>query len=293
MLHHGKFLALAAGLLTGTAATAQIGPEIAYAKGGGRAEVYLINDDSSGRKLLYRGPSRSEIFHVDIKPGGGELAIEEHVQSKSGSEVGLTSTIKIFNYDAGGSIVVGSVRTLELDCLSGSIDYHPTDGSLLYRGCTAPIRVMRLNTSTLVSSELGLPHNAFVATWLDSTNLLYYVSSSAHATDGAKFWKFQLGSAAPTLVVSSSSPGSLDPSSSAATVLVSGFSEIRQIDIAAQQISLFQPGDKGHFSPNNERVLYITGTGGGRYMLIRQTDGTGSPTNLAGKGNYTALDWRN
>jgi hypothetical protein len=291
MLHHGKYLALCAWLLTGTAATAQVSPEIAYAKGGGRAEVYLTNTDGTGRRLLYRGAARTEIFHVDIRPGGGELAFEEHSTSNSGGAV--ASAIKVIKYDASGS-VVGPIRTLQLTCLSGSLDYHATEDSLLYRNCSAPARINSLNTTTWTSTDLGLPHHAFVATWLDATNLLYYVNDDPNPAANNKYWKVSTANlASPTQVVSYPSPGSFDPSTSGDKVLLSGFSAVRLIDVTAGQVSLFQPGNKGHFSPDDQHVLYITGDGGGQFMLIRRTDGAGSPANLAGKGNYTAVDWRN
>lgn len=286
MLHHGKRLMLVACFLASTAAIAQVGPEIAYATGGARAEIHLINADSSSHRLLYRGQQRTEIFHVDIKPGGGELAIEEHIlQARKPGSPEPVSAIKIINYDASGSIV-GSVRTLQLSCLTGSLDYHPTDGTLLFRNCSNPNRISRLNTTTMNISDLGLSHDAFVASWLDATHLLYYAD--------AKFWTVSTGAlTSPTEVVAWPSPGSLDTSTSGNRALLSGFGAIRLIDIAAGQISLFQVGNKGHFSPDDVNVVYITGDGGGKSVLIRRTDGAGAPTNVTGRGNYTAVDWQN
>lgn len=285
MFHHRKCLALVAWLLAGTAATAQISPEIAYARGGPRADIYLSNfGDGTGRRLLYSGPSRSEVFHVDIRPGGGELAFEEHIKSRSGA--GLTSTIKVINYAENGSIT-GSVRSFPLSCLSGSLDYHPTDGTLLYRDCSTPSRIRRLNTTTapMTSTDLGLPHDAFLATWLNATNLLYYA-------DG-KYWKVSTADLTSPTEVLTAARGSLDPSTSGDKVLVSGFGEIRLLDIVAGQNPHFQVGDKGHFSADDQYVLYISGDPGSQYLLFRRTDGAGRTGNLAGKGNYTAVDWRN
>lgn len=294
MLHHISRLALAASvLLTGTAATAQTGPEIAYAKGGSRAEVYLINSDSSGQRLLYRGGSRTEIFHVDIRPGGGQLAIEEHDKSKSGSEADLKSTIKVIDYDSSGSLV-GTIRSLPLTCLSGSVDYHPTDGTLLYRNCSTTNRIQRMDTATMASTDLALPHNAFLATWLDADNVLYYADGDTDSTANGKFWKVSMSTpGSQTPVGGTAQRGSLDPATSGTRVLVSGFSEVRLLNVTTGANGHLWGGNKGHYSPGDQDVIYITASTGGQYILIRKADGTGSPTNLVGKGNYTALDWRN
>lgn len=287
MIHYRARLAFAAWLLAGTAASAQVGP-IAFAKTAGRnAEVHLINADGTGDTLLYKGGPRSEIFHVDIRPGGGQLAIEEHVRT-SPNRPESSSAIKIIDYDDNGSIV-GSVRTLQLTCRSGSLDYHPTDGTLLYRDCGPP-RVRRLNPSTMTSVDLGLSINAFVASWLDATHLLYHGSGSEAfytvSTDS-------LGS--PTAVSPLILPHSLDTSTSGNKALLSGFSGVRLLNIptTTQPPLLEGSADKGHFSPDDIYVAHIRLGNGGDFLMIRRLDGAGSPTNLAGRGNYTALDWRN
>jgi hypothetical protein len=290
MLHHSGRLAFVGWLLIGTAATAQVGPEIAYATtAGGRPEIHLIDADGTGHSLLYRGGSRAEIFHVDIKPGGGQLAVEEHIRGTVRSPA--ISAIKIIDYDANGSIV-GSVRTLQLNCLTGSLDYHPTDGTLLYRDCATPARIQRLDTTSMSSSDLGLAHSAFIAGWLDATHVLYY----AHLQQ--KLWTVSTAAlASPTEVLSLSFPGALDTATSGAKGLWSDGTQIHLIDISAKQISPFQtPGQRGHFSPDDQDVLYITGDSvgkNGQFVIIRRTDGSGAPTNLAGRGSFTAVDWRN
>lgn len=287
MAHHSKLIAFAALLLAGTTASAQ-GSEIAYATGGGRPEVHLVNADGTGHSLLYTAPRGSEIYHVDIRPGGGQLAIEEHVTTKGRTPTQI-SRIKIIDYDANG-VMQGGVRTHQLTCLTGSLDYHPTDGTLLYRDCSSPKRIWRLDTATMVASDLGLAHNAFIASWLDATSLLYWASG--------QFWTVStaaLGS--PTAALSFPFPGALDMSTSATKGLWSDGSQIRLVDITAGTISPFQnPGQRGHFSPDDNYVIYVTGREVGQrnqHVLIRRTDGAGAPVNVAGKGSFTALDWRN
>ena len=292
MLHHSARLAFIGGLLIGTAASAQVGPEIAYAKANGIPEVHLINPDGTGGRLLYSAPRGTEIFHVDIRPGGGQLALEEHKTPKRGANP-TNSTIKIIDYDGNGS-VVGSIRTISLTCLTGSLDYHPTDGTLLYRNCS-PQRIYRLNTTTMASSDLGLVHDAFIASWLDAARILYHVNAT-NLTD-RKLWTVSTADlSAPTEVVASP-PGTLDTSTSGDKGLLSPGSDVRLVDVTAETIEMFQTeGQRGHLSPDDQKVIYITGiTFGkpGQFIIIRNFDGSGSPTNLVGRGKFTALDWRN
>src|SRR5688572_11211105 len=190
MAHHSKSIAFAALLLVGTAANAQ-GPEIAYATGGGRAEVHLINADSSGHSLLYTAPRGAEIFHVDIRPGGGQLAIEEHVTTKGRTPTRI-SRIKIIDYGANG-VITGQSPPYQLTCLTGSLDYHPDGQSLLYRSCDPTNPIMRLDIATMQPTDLGLEDNVFIASWIDATNVLYWV-------DGA-FKTVSIGNpASPTFV---------------------------------------------------------------------------------------------
>ena len=292
MLHQSASLAFVGWLFIGTAATAQVGPEIAYAKANRSPEIHLINPDGTGDRLLYSAPRGTEIFHVDIRPGGGQLALEEHTTPK-GAANPTNSAIKIIDYDANG-VVVGSVRTLQLTCLTGSLDYHPTDGTLLYRNCS-PQRIYRLNTTTMASSDLGLVHDAFIASWLDATGILYHVNSTNLAD--RKLWTVSTADlTAPTEVVASP-PGTLDTSTSGDNALLSPGSDVRLVDVTAKTIGMFQTeAQRGHFSPDDQKVIYITGiTFGkqGQFIIIRNFDGSGSPMNLVGRGKFTALDWRN
>jgi len=292
MLHHSARLAFVGWLLIGTAASAQVGPEIAYAKANGSPEIHLINPDGTGDRLLYSAPRGTEIFHVDIRPGGGQLAIEEHKTPK-GHANPTNSDIRIIDYDGNGS-VVGSVRTLQLTCLTGSLDYHPTDGTLLYRNC-GPQRIYRLNTTTMASSDLGLVHDAFIASWLGATHILYHVNATNLAD--RKLWTVSTADLSTPIEVVASPPGTLDTSTSGDKALLSPGSDVRLVDVTAKTIEMFQTeAQRGHFSPDDQKVIYITGiTFGkqGQFIIVRNFDGSGSPANLVGRGKFTALDWRN
>jgi hypothetical protein len=283
--YHWIYLTFLAGLIAATATAAQVQPEIAYATAGGRPEIRLINADGTGRSLLYRGGSRSEIHQLDIKPGGGELAFEEHTTKQQGS----ASAIKIINYDANGS-PIGLARILQLTCRAGSLDYHPTDGTLIYHDCRGLNRIRRLNTTTLASEDLGLSHDAVRANWIDATHILYYAQQ--------RFWTVSTDALdSPIGPYFYPSFGSLDISTSGLVALWSEGSQISYIDVASLEPRRFlAPGLQGHFSSDDHYVAYITGSSvgqKGQYIIIRGWDLAGAPTNLVGQGSFTALDWRN
>ena len=296
MDHYYKALTFAALLFAGTAATGQTQPEIAYAStaSGGRAVVYLTNRTGTSRSLVYRGDPGSEIHHVDIRPGGGELAIEEHKPSPSLRET--ASVIKIIKYEANGSLI-GSIRTLKLSCRTGSLDYHPDDGTLLYRDCSTPKRIRRLNTTTWLHTDLGLLHPAFIASWRDATRILYWTTSADVNYADRKFWTVSTADLNdPTEVLAHPSPGSLDTSTSGNMGLSSYGSEwmnLLQITPSPQINEFMNGAGRGHFSPDDLHVAYITRPNPNQYVLIRRFDGAGSLTVVGGAGIYTALDWRN
>jgi hypothetical protein len=147
----------------------------------------------------------------------------------------------------------------------------------------------------MTPSDLGLVQDAFLASWLDATRILYHVNSTNLAE--RKLWTVSTTAlSAPTEVVGSP-PGTLDTSTSGDKALLSPGSDVRLVDVTAKTIEMFQmEAQRGHFSPDDQKVIYITGiTFGkqGQFIMIRNFDGSGSPTNLVGRGKFTALDWRN
>ena len=57
-----------------TSATAGVGGQIAYSVG---RDLYLINQDGSGKRLLYRGAVGTSIFSISLKKDGGQVSFEE------------------------------------------------------------------------------------------------------------------------------------------------------------------------------------------------------------------------
>lgn len=171
----------------------------------------------------------------------------------------------------------------------------------MYRDCSTPKRIRRLNTTTLSDTDLGLVRDAFIASWLTATSILYWNTSADVNYLDRKFWTVSTGDLNnPTEVLAHSSPGSLDTSTSGGMALSSYGSErmeLLQITSSPPQIDLYMnENGRGHFSPDDVHVAYITRSSPDQpdqFVRIRRFDGASNPTVVAGAGTYTALDWRN
>ena len=107
-------------LLASTGAWAQVGPEIAYAQTSGSGyAIYLVNSDGSGLVRLYTGAAKKNIGHMDIKPGGGEIAFLEG------------TVLKTLAYNNAG-VALGPPTVIDSACMGGPMDSSPDGASLLY-----------------------------------------------------------------------------------------------------------------------------------------------------------------
>lgn len=262
------------------AAAADVGPAVGYIKAASAPEVYLITPEGTGRLLVYRGPSRKRAFGLDIRPGGGELAFEETDCCKVGP-----GTLKIVRYDVYGRIE-GEVKKLPLSCRIGSLDYHPdpsTNSLLLTSSCTGPVIV---DTTTLGMSSAGLPPAAAKAAWLTASTLLY--------AEADKLWTFTVGGEAATEVTAATFVQSLDTSPDGNQALVTnGLDKVveRVTSISNKTpLSAVTRGTSGRFSADGNGYIFVSPGTRGQYVMI----GTfgGNERALTGKGEYTAVDWR-
>jgi hypothetical protein len=123
-----SMLLAAAALFTAASPAGAVprGPPIAYAiNSGSTIDVYLSNADGSGKVKVYSTTSKHNLWQIDMRPGGNQLALVENVSPPS-----TYGTIKIISYSDGGA--VSNVTSLApTNCQVLGIDYHPTDGSLL------------------------------------------------------------------------------------------------------------------------------------------------------------------
>ena len=109
-------------LLMALPMAANAAPPIAYISSGGSAnEVWLVNADGSGAKRIYSASSKIPITFIDLRPGGGQVAIVENRNS-----------VRLINYDAAG-VPTGTISVpVPTGCQIAGLDYHPSDSSILY-----------------------------------------------------------------------------------------------------------------------------------------------------------------
>lgn len=277
-------LALPLLLLSAAGHAAGIGPEIAYVKAQTYSEIYLIEPDGTGQRLLYRSKLKNRIFSLDMKPGGGELAFEEVPSHTSGNAV-----LKILRYDNAGRLISTQTRNV---CRISSLDYHPSGSDLLIQdSCSG---TGRLETASGALTPVPVPAGINKVAWRNSTELIYNRSTST---------------ASDVFVAPISDPSNLTRVGEvrlAQSMDVSTSGDILLIDpVDYGSLSLFdvsrgfeekgwQIGHSGRFSPDDTYVAYSSGFDvRGQYIMIRRLDGQGAPFRLVGKAAFGVLDWRN
>ncbi|HEX8839435.1 MAG TPA: hypothetical protein VF750_03070 [Sphingomicrobium sp.] len=269
-------------LVVSTATAAQaagVGPPIAYSIG---REVYLSTADGSSIRLLYTGANRTSIFGVQLKPGGGEVAFEETACCSMPS----SSQLKVVRFDANGTRL-GTAAVTVCGRVSGTA-YHPTDGSLLYAStCNQPL--MRLDTATMATSPVGVPHRVSKASWLPNGTEFIYAAA-------AKIWRVataNLGS--PSAVASADCVQSLDAGNSTDRALWTDgcAGTLNLLNLSTGQSSALRQGSNASFLPDDAEYAYLSPQArSGGYLLISKTDGSGTQTRIGSQAKYTAVDWR-
>ena len=270
-----------------TAAEAQSsGPPIAYVKvGGSSQEIYLVNPDGSGLTRLHTTGRKVSIVSLDLRPSGGEIAFIE-------AGVGIPRVIKILSF--GGAGASGPTRTLTGPCAPDTVDYHPVEPRLIISDiCNQSPRIATIGTDGASYSVL-VEGAAYVnkARWLRDGISYVYVRAPV---DGGplQLCRNSCNPDSNDLLWTGSNLTWMDVGrTSNALLFDSGGSFIHKLDAdtGALQSNLIN-GTDGHFSPDDNRVLYETPhSARGDYLHIRNADGT--YTRLSGKGEYGAKDWR-
>lgn len=267
-------------LLSTAAAGADIGPPVAYSIG---RDIYLAAADGSSIRLLYTGASRTSIFGVRLKPGGGEVAFEETACCSMPS----SSLLRVVRFDSSGTRL-GTASVTVCGRVSGTA-YHPTDGTLLYASsCNQPL--MRVNTATMEASAVNLPHRASKASWLPNGAEFLYAAS-------AKIWRVSAANpSAPTAVGSADCVQSLDAGNATDRAIWTDAcaGALKLLNLTTGQSSSLRQGSEGAFSPDDGRYAYLSpSTRAGGYLLISNLDGSGTQARIGAQAKYSSVDWRN
>lgn len=258
-------------------AAAGTGGEIAYSLRGSR-EIYLVNPDGSGKRLLYRAPAKKTLFALDIIHDGGQLSFEEVDAG------GQTATLKTISYGESG---LGTVTR----AIAGGRYTMDTarDGSLLFVDLfTGDVRLAAAGSSS--SASVGVPRRASKVAWLSDGSFLY-------ASQG-QLWRATLTDPSGSPLVGRDCVQTLKAAHGAAEALVGvgqacGDPGIYRLAVAPPGIgaSIVQ-GEAASYSPDDACFIYIAPDVRGGYLTIRRLFGAGDPVRVGAKGNYASVDWR-
>ena len=295
----------AALLAAASPAIAAGGPPIAYAvNSGSTIDVYLSNADGTGKVKVYSTTSKHNLWQIDVRPGGNQLALVENVSPPS-----ILGTIKIISYsDTGAVSSVTSVAPAD-NCQVLGIDYHPTDGSLLvsrYCNNATVIEVRSMVNGVYATDPIVTINNsdgnsaAGYVRWLgDGTGFLW---SFGTVSGGAHIERHMLGN--PYAAVNLYSTGSLSlPSwfdvarcagpldSSCSKMLVTAPSGVLHLVTfddfgGTDQGALFGANSTdGHYSPDNSHILWRQQDRQGYHLMIDNTV-------FLAQGATGVKDWR-
>ena len=285
-------LASVAALFGVSPAFAGIGPEIAYQEQHQNGdEIYLINPDGTGHSLVFKAPSKNFVSSLDMRPGGGELA------------VALRTRLFIVDYDGRG--VKTSSREIPLPtpgCSFGSLDYHPSDGSLIAsQFCgSSNTKIYRLQAGA--SSFDPTPIISFNYSgggrWSRSGTKIYYeyggargifaldptTGSSTHV-QGTDDWGLSYLLLLGEQVWWNSSGGpAKNPNGSYKIGNIADPTQTRDGCRLATDI---------HFGNSDTQMVFRTPLSqGGYYVMVQNADCSGRAAALTGKGAFYYVDWR-
>jgi hypothetical protein len=277
------------------------GPPIAYAVNSGKTiDVYLSNADGTGKVKVYSTTSKNNLWQIDVRPGGNQLALIENVPPS------IMGTIKIINYSDSGA-VTGVTSVNSGNCQVLGFDYHPTDGSLLvsrYCNRATVIEVLRVvngvydSTPTITLNNDGNSAAGYVR-WLgDGSGFLW---AFATVSGGAAVQRhlmsnpyapvtvYQTGSLAlPSWFDVARCAGTLDSSCSKFVVTTQN-GELHSVTFDSggwvDQGILHTNAADGHYSSDNSRILWRYQTRNGYQLMIDNTV-------FLSKGGTGVKDWR-
>lgn len=274
------------------------GPPIAYGKLSGTSyDLYLTKPDGTGTIKLWTGPVKNALT-IDMNPqlsgGLNELAV---VESRN-------TGFKIIRYnDTGGG---RTVTTVPDSCYIDSLDYHPTNGSLLIiRRCNNPqlVQLVIWNGAygDVIADTDGQDEFYSSARWLgDGSGFLVKYGNVADGVEVQR--RNESNFNAPTRVwhtPSLNAGGFFETARCSGTLQPSCMKFIHVEGLAIKEISFddmgswtetvrVANGNLGHYSPDNSRILYRAEVKGGYALNISNPTQT-----LAPKATYNGWDWRN
>ena len=263
-------------LASSAPALAGTGAEIAYSVG---RDVYLINSDGTGKRLLYRGATKTSIFAISMKKNGGELSFEE-VSSKG--QTGRLITVAYGN--SGAAQVTRNVPGCRFDVDTRS------DGALLTveLNCGGVVKFAAPGSSDL--QPVGVPRQAAKVAWMPDGSFLY-------ASQG-KIWHATLSNPSGTAIANQDCVQSLNTANAASEALVAvgqvcDGQRIDRLLVPAGTATHIAAGPDAAYSQDDKCYVFVAPPQRrGSFLLKARIDGVGSSVQIGNSGNYGSVDWR-
>lgn len=296
-------LALNLSVISTGSAVAQTagGPPIAYVKKSNTGdEIYLVNPENTGLLRLYKAPRKTSIGHIDLRPGGGEIAFTEDFR-----------TLKILSFDSYGRPGVGeprTVREMTIPCSLFGPDYHPTDGRLAYiEGCgAANFAVWTVQPGATEPNQQPMfgHYGMGRIRWSSSNHNLYYAAQRNDGTSNVYLYERESNN----IVSNELGPiegyatfGVVPEGNTGNKIFWSvGDGTFKLLDTwtqtpftyAATTLCLRAQGLA--FGPGGSAQVYVSPhLAKGDYVMVGASDCSGRPIALTGKGNWGSMvDWR-
>lgn len=284
---NGKLIAFVTVLFGASAAHAS--PPIAYAKVSGNAnEVWLANPDGSGARRIYSASSKIGISFLDVRPGGGQLAIVENRNS-----------IRLIDYDPSGLPTGSSQVPVASGCQIQGLDYHPANGSLLFSESCAggSDKRIELFAGGQVQDVIApLSVTPFEVRWLrDGSGFLWRAvsggtgqqlrkSDAANPSADTLLWQMPFGQTLQSIDVGHTTDSFLLTWSGPPAYVYRynfDFTGVTNEGVVAS-------GQNGHYSPDDTSILYRVQTKSAYNLVISGPQGT----RTVASGTIGVSDWQ-
>lgn len=270
-----RFACLLTLLVTSTPAVAATGAEIAYSVG---REVYLMNPDGSGKRLLYRGATKTSIFAISMKKNGGELSFEEVANTGQSARL-----ITIQYGDSGSAQIIRNVAGCRFD-----VDTRADGALLAVDMCGGAVKLADAGSSNF--QTVGVPRQASKIAWMPDGSFLY-------AAEG-KIWQATLSNPSGSAIANQDCVQSINTANAASEALVAvgqvcDGPRIDRLLLPSGTATHIAAGPDAAYSQDDQCYIFVAPPQRrGSFLLMQRIDGSAPSVQVGSSARYGSVDWR-